>query len=195
MSEWSFKLRLNQPLTPEQADAFDHCDAFADGAVSYTLGPQDAHQYPQHPGPAKLNELSCDIEAPTLLDAVAQVARSIRLVPGLRAVGVHHEDLVTLGEAAQRCGRSGQSLEQLSREQRGPGGFPGPESGPEGTAFYSWRKIAEFLRSIGDTVPDTPHDLVIANQALCLADELEGCDVSPGTLAALGLPTSWPGPG
>src|SRR5690242_12977530 len=31
--EWSFTLRINQPLTPEQANAFDHCDAFADGSV------------------------------------------------------------------------------------------------------------------------------------------------------------------
>lgn len=28
MPEWSFTLILNQPLTREQADAFDHCDAF-----------------------------------------------------------------------------------------------------------------------------------------------------------------------
>ncbi|GAA2677341.1 hypothetical protein [Streptomyces lunalinharesii] len=87
--EWSFTLRLNQALTPEQADVFDHCDAFADGSVSYVLGPSDPGKYPLHdPGAAELRELSCDVEAPTLLDAVAQVARDIRLVPGLRVVGV-----------------------------------------------------------------------------------------------------------
>ncbi|MEU9120591.1 hypothetical protein AB0C96_12140 [Streptomyces sp. NPDC048506] len=190
MSEWSFTLRLNQPLTPEQANAFDHCDAFADGSVSYTLAPDDPHQYTHSPDPTKLKELSCDVEAPTLLDAIAQVARNIRLIPGLRAVGVHHDDTVTLEEAAQRCGRSYQPLAQLSRDQRGPGGFPEPESSREGTVFYSWHKIAEFLRSAGDTVPETPRDLVIADQVLRLAHELEGFDVAPGTLRALGLPAA-----
>ncbi|MFI1201653.1 hypothetical protein ACH4VR_19740 [Streptomyces sp. NPDC020883] len=188
MPEWSFTLRINQPLTPEQANAFDHCDAFADGSVSYTLAPDEPHQYTHHPDPAKLSELSCDVEAPTLLDAIAQVARTLRLIPGLRAVGVRHDDTVTLDEAAQRCDRSLQSLVQLSGDRRGPGGFPEPESGAEGTAFYSWRKIAEFLRSIGDTVAEPPRDLVIADQVLRLAHELEGVEVPPGTLRALGLP-------
>ncbi|MGW6310813.1 hypothetical protein [Streptomyces niveus] len=143
MSDWSFVLRLNQPLTPEQADAFDHCDAFADGSVSYTLGPEDPAPYAHHPNPAALSELSCDVEAPTLLDAVAQVARDIRLIPGLRAVGVRYDDTVT-------------------------------------------------LRSIGDTVPETPRELAVADQVLRLAHELESLDVAPGTLRALGLPTGTP---
>ncbi|MFJ9416689.1 hypothetical protein ACIRPT_21205 [Streptomyces sp. NPDC101227] len=190
MSEWSFTLRINQPLTPEQADVFDHCDAFADGSVSYILAPDDPHQYRHHPDPSKLRELSCDVEAPTLLDAIAQVARNLQLIPGLRAVGVRHDDTVTLDEAAQRCDRSRQSLVQLSRDQRGPAGFPEPESGAEGTEFYSWREIAKFLRSIGDTVPEPSRDLVIADQVLRLAHELEGVDVDPGTLRALGLPAT-----
>ncbi|MEU2440117.1 hypothetical protein ABZ595_28630 [Streptomyces rubradiris] len=135
MSEWSFTLLVNQPLTPEQADAFDHCDAFADGSVSYTMGPENPEDYPHRPDPDKLRELSCDIEAPTLLDAVAQVARDIRLIPGLRAVGVRYDDTVTL-----------------------------------------------------EGIPEEPRDLLIADRALRLADVLEGADVPPGALRALGLP-------
>ncbi|WP_411121413.1 hypothetical protein [Streptomyces sp. x-19] len=122
------------------------------------------------------------------MDAIAQVARNIRLVPGLHAVGVRHDDMVTLGEAAQRCGRSRQSLVQLSRGQRGSGGFPEPEVETEGTAFYSWRRIAGFLRGLGDDIPSVSHDLVVADHALRLADDLEGLDVAPGTLRSLGLP-------
>lgn len=190
MSDWSFVLRLSQPLTPEQADAFDHCDAFADGSVSYTLGPEEPRQYAHHPNPAKLSELSCDVEAPSLLDAVAQVARDIRLIPGLRAIGVRHDDAVTLEEAAQRCGRGHDSLVELSRGRHGSIGFPDPESDTEGTVFYSWREIAEFLRSIGDTVPETSRELAVADQVLRLAHELESLEVTPGTLRALGLPTA-----
>ncbi|WP_405819990.1 hypothetical protein OG705_11060 [Streptomyces sp. NBC_00838] len=190
MSDWSFVLRLNQPLTPDQADAFDHCDAFADGSVSYTLGPEDPHRYAHRPDPAELSELICDVEAPSLLDAIAQVARDIRLIPGLRATGVRYDDTVTLAEAAQRSGRSLQSLAGLSRGQHVPIGFPDPASDTEGTVFYSWREIADFLRSIGDTVPETPRELAVADQVLRLAHELESLEVTPGTLRALGLPTA-----
>ncbi|WP_274917973.1 hypothetical protein [Streptomyces sp. WZ-12] len=188
MSEWSFTLLINQPLTPGQADAFDHCDAFADGSVSYTLGPDNSEAYAHAPDPEALRELSCDIESPTLLDAVAQVARDIRLIPGLRAVGVRYGDIVTLEEAAQRCGRGHHELVELAKGRRGPGGFPDPESGTDGTEFYSWRKIAAYLARAGVAVPETPRDLVIADHALRLADALEGADVSPGTLRSLGLP-------
>lgn len=184
MSDRSFVLRLNQPLTPEQANAFDHCDAFGDGSVSYVLGPEDPSQFARHTDPAELSEVSCDIEAPSLLDAVAQVAHDIRLIPGLRAVGVRHDDTVTLGEAAQRCDRSEESLAALP-------GFPEPLPGPPGaTVFYSWREIAEHLRGLGDTIPETPRELAVADAVLRLAEALDGFDVDAGTLRALGLPTA-----
>ncbi|MFE5668143.1 hypothetical protein ACFQ7W_29970 [Streptomyces niveus] len=124
MSDWSFVLRLNQSLTPEQADAFDHCDAFADGSVSYTLGPEDPDLYAHHPDPAALSELSCDVEAPTLLDAVAQVARDIRLVPGLRAVGVRHDDTVTVPETPRELAVADQVL-RLAHELESLDAAPG----------------------------------------------------------------------
>ncbi|GAA2657772.1 hypothetical protein [Streptomyces lunalinharesii] len=189
MSDWSFTLLINQPLTPEQADAFDHCDAFADGSVSYTLGPDNPEAYPHSPSAEALRQLSCDIEAPTLLDAIAQVARDVRLIPGLRAVGVRYDDTVTLEEAAQRCGRSHHELVELAKSQRRTAdGFPQPESGSDGTEFYSWRKIAASLARLGDARTEAPRDLVIADRALRLAEALEGADVLPGTLHSLGLP-------
>ncbi|MET4921304.1 hypothetical protein P3L51_02810 [Streptomyces sp. PSRA5] len=136
MSEWSFILRLNQPLTAEQANTFDHCDAFADGSVSYVLGPEHPSRFAVHTDPAELSELSCDIEAPSFLGATR-----------------------ISGAAARSAGSDG----------------------------YSWRKIAEFLRSIGDTVPETPRELAVAAQVLRLAHELESLEVKPGTLRALGL--------
>ncbi|SEC70458.1 hypothetical protein SAMN04490357_2682 [Streptomyces misionensis] len=184
MPEWSFTLLVNQPLTAEQADVFDHCDAFADGSVSYTLGPENPGDFARVPDASALRELSCDIDAPTLLDAVAQVARDLRLVPGLRAVGVRYDDIVTLEEATQRSGR------ELSRRPEESAGFPAPEPGVGGTEFYSWRKIAAWLARIGDDVPETPPDLRVADLALRLADALEGVDVPPGVLRALGLPAT-----
>ncbi|MER8055858.1 MULTISPECIES: hypothetical protein [unclassified Streptomyces] len=182
MPQRSFTLLVNQPLTAEQADAFDHCDAFADGSVSYTLGPENPGDRARVPDAGALRELSCDIDAPTLLDAVAQVARNLRLIPGLRAVGVRYDDIVTLEEAAQRCGR------EPARQRKESAGFPDPEPGTGGTEFYSWRGITEWLARVGDDVPETPCDLLVADRALRLADALEGADVAPGTLRSLGLP-------
>jgi hypothetical protein len=181
--EWNFGILLKQPLTREQADAFDHCDALADGAISYTLAPEGPDAHPHPADSAMLRELTCDIEAPTLLDAVADAVQRIRLIDGLRAVGATLPDTVTLDEAAQRSGHSAQSLADLSQDPR----FPKPES-DEGTVLYSWERIAAFLRDIGDPVPDMPQDLVIAEQALGLVDALDDADVAPGTLRALGLP-------
>ena len=112
------------------------------------------------------------------------MARAVRLVPGLRAVGVRYDDIVTLEEAAQRCGRD------LSRRRGEFTGFPEPEPGTGGIEFYSWRRIAEWLARVGDDVPETPPDLIVADRALRLADALEGADVPPGTLRALGLPVN-----
>ncbi|WP_038522500.1 hypothetical protein [Streptomyces noursei] len=91
-------------------------------------------------------------------------------------------------EVAQRCGRSHHELVELAKNQRGTDEFPGPESGGDGTEFYSWRKIAAYLTHAGDALADAPRDLVIADRALRLAEALEGADVSPGTLQSLGLP-------
>lgn len=188
MPEWSFTIRLNQPLTAEQADAFDHCDAFADGSVSYVLAPENPNGFPLHsPDAAELREVTCDVEAPTLLEAIAQAARDIRLIPGLHAVGVRHDATVTLGEAAQRCARSRQSLVQLAHGQRGDGKFPEPEAETAGTAFYSWSKIAAYLRKLGDDIPPAPRDLILADHILRVVDELEQADVPQPVLRSLGL--------
>ncbi|MBA0053419.1 hypothetical protein E0L36_21840 [Streptomyces sp. AJS327] len=182
--EWNFGLLLRKPLTREQADAFDHCDALADGAISYTLAPEEPDAHPQPADPALLRELSCDIEAATLLDAIAEAVQRIQLVD-LRAVGVTLPDLVTLDEVAQRSGHSAQAVADLSQYPR----FPEPES-DEGTLLYSWLRVAAFLRDIGDPVPDVPQEAVIADHALGLTDALDGAHVARGTLRALGLPTA-----
>ncbi|MGW7353000.1 hypothetical protein [Streptomyces sp. NPDC054784] len=195
--EWNFGVLLKQPVTHEQADAFDHCDALADGAISYTLAPDDSDAHPHAVDPVPPHTLNCDIDAPTLLDAVAEAVRRIRLVDGMRAVGVSLPATVTLDEAAQRSGLGARALGALSRKPGFPDpvsvdrkpGFPDPVS-VEGTVFYDWDRVAAFLRDVGESVPDVPRDLEIAEHALRLADALDGAEVPSGLLKALGLPTA-----
>ncbi|MCS0638673.1 hypothetical protein NX801_24060 [Streptomyces sp. LP05-1] len=186
MVEWSFTLVVNQPLTREQADFFDTCDVFADGAISYRLGPENPELHPVRSDPEELRGLWCGTDAPSLLDAVARLARDVRLVPGLRAVGVRHEDDVVLSDAAQRCERGLDDLERLAKEPGFPASvFDLSEDG--GSVFYSWREVAAYLRSLGDVVPERVPELVVADLALRLVEALEGVDVPPGSLRALGL--------
>ncbi|WP_436990376.1 hypothetical protein [Streptomyces sp. enrichment culture] len=152
------------------------------------LGPESPEKYP-HPrqdDPAP-RELMCDGEAPTLLEAVARAARDIRLMPGLRAVGVRHDDTVTLGEAAQRCSRSRQSPVRLARGQRGSGGFPAPEVETGGTAFCSWSKVAAYLRGIGDDIGPVDRGVVLADHVLRVVEEAEQAGVPPPVPRSLGL--------
>jgi hypothetical protein len=184
-AEWTFTLALNRQLMQGEAELIDTSTSeslplFADGSVSYTIGGSG------------VSELHCDVVANTMLEAVALVAEEIRKINGLRVTRVIHDDIVTLDIAAQRAGRSRQSLVQLSKGQRGPGGFPQPEEKVGGTSFYSWPRIADFLRSLGDEIAPTSQDLVIADRALRLVDEVEtaGYAVPASVWKAFGLCTA-----
>jgi hypothetical protein len=184
-AEWTFTLALNRQLTQDEANFIDlstneSFPLFADGSVSYTIGGSG------------VSELHCDVVADSMLEAVALVSEEIRKINGLRVARVIHDDIVTLDIAAQRAGRSRQSLVQLSKGQRGPGGFPQPEEKVGGTAFYSWPRIAEFLRGLGDDIAPASQDLVIADRALRLVDEVEtaGFSVPASIWRAFGLCTA-----
>ncbi|MGW4759402.1 hypothetical protein [Streptomyces chartreusis] len=160
MTRWDFTLILNRQITPAEADALDTSSVplFATGAVSYTTGGPDT------------SELCCDIEADSIITAVIHATQALRrIVPALRPVAARHDDTVTLGEAALRCTRSRQNLVQLSKGQRGPGGFPPPVTATGGTALYSWAQIADYLRSLGDDIPAVSWDLATVDLALRLA--------------------------
>lgn len=65
---------------------------------------------------------------------------------GFTVVGLLNEDLVTLEQIATRVGRSYESIRKLRSGQRGPGGFPQPQSVGAYT-LYSWSQVAMWLRT------------------------------------------------
>ncbi|MFI7277978.1 hypothetical protein [Streptomyces sp. NPDC049879] len=178
---WSFGILLEGPVTLEQSDAFDHCDAFADGEISYTIAFPSDDAYLE-PDPEELRTLICDVEAPSYLDAVAQALQRIRLIDGFRPVGVTLHRLVTLDTAAQRSGLDEEEMVRLAKDPRFPEPLPG-----DGPAFWTWDRIFAFFQEIGAPVPDVPREVLIADLALRLADALDGADIPPGSLKALGL--------
>jgi hypothetical protein len=155
MTTWNFQLRLNREPTEDEFDALFEA-GLADAGFEGSL-------------------VDVDREAPSLLNAVASAAEQIRTVPGLRAIGVETQDAVTLADAAARLGRrTAESLRLLAEGRRGPGGFPRPIVDTGKVRVYSWAEITAWLReAVGEDVPATSRDLVLADHALRLADEAE----------------------
>jgi hypothetical protein len=108
-----------------------------------------------------------DREATTLADAIASAVRHIESV-GFSALRVLDEDLLTLGDIADRIGRSREAVRRYATGERGAGGFP-PPINPirEGTLFYRWSEVAPWLRArLQVEAPDANPVLVVANLVL-----------------------------
>jgi hypothetical protein len=69
---WTFDLVADRPTTAEEENAFDWCDALADGDIGYGTGG------------GLPTTFRCDIDADSLADAITEATRRIHLaIPGL----------------------------------------------------------------------------------------------------------------
>ena len=82
-----------------------------------------------------------DIEADTFADAVLRAINEVEKVSGLSVVRVEPDQLVWASEIADRIGRTRQSVDQLIKGQRGPGGFPAPVSGNVRNPLWRWVEV------------------------------------------------------
>ncbi len=125
-------------------------------------------------------------EAPTLVEAIASGIGDLEAV-GLRPVRVPDEDWVTMGEIADRIGRSRECLRLWSLGRMGPGGFPPPLHTGTSTAFYSWAEVLPWLRErMGFDLPDEEPVRTVLNLALrlrALAPRIERMDLVRALLA------------
>jgi len=132
--------------------------------------------------------VSFDRYAPSLVDAIVSAVRDVESV-GLVPVRVRDdEDLVTLGEIADRVGRSREAVRLWSLGRTGPGGFPPPVYGGLSTAFYRWSQVAPWIRDrMGLAVTDPEPILAAVNLALqlrVLAPRVSRMDAVRALLAA-----------
>jgi len=102
-----------------------------------------------------------DIEANTFADAVLQAIDQIEQVPGLTVVRVEPDQLVWASEIADRVGRTRQSIDQLVKGQRGPGGFPSPVSGNVRNPLWRWADVEAWFAAYEHRDIDTEHPAVI----------------------------------
>jgi hypothetical protein len=106
-------------------------------------------------------------DAPSLAEAIASAVRDLEdanLIP----VRVLDQDLVTLGDIADRVGQSRESVRRYATGERGRGGFPPPVNpARDGTVFYRWSEVAPWMREhLGAEVPTVDPALVVANLVL-----------------------------
>lgn len=175
MSEWVFRLIIaGVELTDPELDALFEagCDdaTFAkerDGSVLALFDRED-----ETPEAAVVSAI-VDIEAKAGI--------------GARVVKVLVEDdWLTAAEVAERLGRSRQSIGQLVRGVRGPGGFPAPIA-RHGTPnpLWSWYEVDAWFRDYEPgSVPDgrprlAPDFLAEVNDRLDLRERLRRCPDAP----------------
>jgi hypothetical protein len=125
-----FMLKLNREITAEEADALYEAGC---GDAGVETGPYGTL-------------VDFDREAPSLAQAIASAVRDIEKVPGLRAVGVWCDNMVTSLDIAKRTGVTREAVRLWAAGDRGPGGFPKPlliTTG--GEKVWDWYLVAPWI--------------------------------------------------
>ena len=161
MTAYEFVLKLNREVTDDEIEAL--YEAGCDDAAIET-GPLGA-----------LADFSR--EAPSLAEAIASAVRDIEKVPGLRAIGVQCDNMVTAADIADRAGVSREAVRLWATGQRGPGGFPKPTLiTTGGEKVWDWQQVASWLASEKEltraNVAAALHVLGTADRVLAARDAL-----------------------
>jgi hypothetical protein len=134
MSSYEFSLRLNREVTDTEVEALYEAGC-SDAAVE--TGPLGAM-------------VEFDRQAPSLAEAITAAVRDIEKVPGLRAVGLACDSMVTLLGISERAGVSREAARLWASGLRGPGGFPRPLMiTPGGESVWEWEQVAPWLLANG----------------------------------------------
>ena len=158
MTRHEFMLRLNHDVTPEDVEAL------------YEAGCSDAAV---ETGPLG-TMLDFSREAPTLAEAIVSAVLDVEKVPGLRAIGVACDNMVTQIDIAERTGVTREAVRLWATGQRGPGGFPPPELVTTGgEQVWDWRRVSRWLRKYpGARRPDNSWTVNARGRTLCMADRV-----------------------
>jgi len=150
MSEYSFTLEIDGPLTEERVRALyeSGCDDMTFQGDETGPGSADVHR-----------------EEPNLVDAILSAVSDIERVPGLTVHGVENQELVGLADIAWRLDRTPESIRLLASGRR-RSGFPSPVVRRRRGQLWRWSEVAAWANEHLDTQFD-PHeaDLIAAINA------------------------------
>ncbi|MCW2940990.1 MAG: putative DNA-binding protein [Actinomycetia bacterium] len=104
-------------------------------------------------------EATFDRDAQSAVDAITSAIDQGRRC-GLDLTGVS-DDTVTLGEIAERVGRTLAAVDYWVKGRRGPGGFPAPRVPRDRAALRSWADVAEWV-AVHQLANISPEDIEVA---------------------------------
>ena len=102
-----------------------------------------------------------DRDAPTMVDAVISAIEAVESVEGLEVLRVDPDEFVWASEIAERTGRTRQSVDQLVKGQRGPGGFPAPATHATRNPLWRWSEVEVWFAAYEGREPNMERSLVI----------------------------------
>jgi hypothetical protein len=150
MSEYSFTLLIDGPMTEERVSALFEagCDDMTFQGDEEGRGSADVHR-----------------DAPNLVDAVLSAVTDIESVPGLTVRGVENQELVGLADIAWRLDRTAESIRLLAAGRR-RSGFPSPVVRRQRGQLWRWSDVAAWANDHLEAHFD-PHesDLITAINA------------------------------
>ncbi len=164
MTAYEFVLKLNREISDDEIEALYKAGCDDAGIETGPLG--------------TLADFSR--EAPSLAEAIASAVRDIEKVPGLRAIGVQCDNMVTAADIASRTGVSREAVRLWTTGQRGPGGFPKPALiTTGGEKVWDWQQVAHWLAEQKEqahenlfAVSAALHVLITADRVLAARDAL-----------------------
>ncbi len=145
MTEQDFELTISGELTNGRLDAL-----YGAGCDDATFSTKDG-----------LTFATFSREAGSLLEAVVSAIGAVESVEGLQVIHVEPDELVWASEIAARTGRSRQSIEQLVKGRRGPGGFPKPASHSTRNPLWRWSEIEAWFSEYEGRQPDVERSAVL----------------------------------
>jgi hypothetical protein len=98
-------------------------------------------------------------DSPSAVEAVVSAVKQGQSC-GLDVTRVS-DDVVTIGEIAERIGRTLAAVDHWIQGRRGPGGFPAPQVPRPRAALWSWAEVADWLAA-GKLAAIPPEDIEVA---------------------------------
>ena len=145
MAEHHFELTVKGKLTDDRIDAL-----FEAGCDDATFSARDGMAF-----------AAFDREALSLLDAILSAIEAVESVEGLEVLHVDPDELVWASEIASRTRRSRQSVNQLVKGQRGPGGFPPPASHATRNPLWRWSQVEGWFAKYEGRPPGVERPVLI----------------------------------
>jgi len=145
MNTYSFEILLDREPSDDELDTLYEC-GLSDASVETRDGGTTAW-------------LVCERDSSSLAAAISSAIRQTEAA-GFTPLGIANQDLVTLSDIAQKTGRTSESVRLLASGQRGPGGFPEPNTLGR-YSFYSWVQVRKWFEQNYDTQFGSGDDDVI----------------------------------